>query len=72
MVRDTKNFTFATDDHADYPYISAHVGHVRFVYICVTPVVLTPNRCEIPRCHGCACDLLVRVRDLCAQATISL
>ena len=51
---------------------SLHVGHVRFVYICVTPVVLTPNRCEIPRCHGCACDLLVRVRDLCVQATNSL
>ena len=50
----------------------AHVGHVQFVYICVTPVVLTPNRCEIPRCHGCACDLLVLVRDLCAQATKSL
>ena len=52
--------------------IMAHVGHVRFVYICVTPVVLTPNRCEILRCHGCACDLLVRVRDLCTQATKSL
>ena len=54
------------------PSTHTHVGHVRFVYICVTPVVLTPNRCEIPRCHGCACDLLVRVRDLCAQATKSL
>ena len=48
-----------------------HVGHVWFVYICVIPVVLTPNRCDIPRCHGCACDLLMRVRDLCAQATKS-
>ena len=28
--------------------VDTHVGHVRFVYICVTPVVLTPNRCEIP------------------------
>ena len=51
---------------------TTHVGHVRFVYICVTPVVLTPNRCEIPRCHGCACDLFVRICDLCAQATKSL
>ena len=36
---------------------------------CVTPVVLMPNRCEIPCCHGCACDLLVHVRNLCAQPT---
>ena len=47
-----------------------HVGHVRLFTLC-DPVVLTPNRCEIPRCHGCACDLLMRVRDLCAQATKS-
>ena len=32
-------------------------------------VVLTPIRCEMPCCHGCACDLLTRVCDLCSQAT---
>ena len=42
-----------------------------FCLHCVTPVVFTPLRCKIPRCHGCACDLLVRVRGLCAQATTS-
>ena len=26
-------------------------------------MVLTPNRCKIPRCHGCTYDLLVHVRD---------
>ena len=52
--------------------LSIRMWTLQFCLRCVTPVVLTPNRCEIPRCHGCACDLLVRVRDLCAQATKSL
>ena len=42
-----------------------------FCLHCVTPAILTPNRCEMPRCHGCACDLLMCVRDLCTQATKS-
>ena len=46
-------------------------GTCTFCLHCVTPVVLTSHRCEFPRCHGCAYDLLVRVRDLCAQATKS-
>ena len=46
-------------------------GTCPFCLHCVTPMVLTPLRCEIPRCHGCACYLLVCVRDLCAQATKS-
>ena len=46
-------------------------GTCPFCLHCVIPVVLTPNRCEIPRCHGCACDLLVCVRELCTQATKS-
>ena len=49
-------------------YISA-CGACPFCLHCVTPVILTPNRCEIPCSHGCTCDLLVSVRDLCAQAT---
>ena len=61
--------THTTDYMATLP-ILLHVGHVRFVYI-VTFVVLMPNRCEIPHCHGLACDLLMHVGDLCAQATKS-
>ena len=36
-------------------------GTCPFCLHCVTPVVLTPLRCKIPHCHGCACDLLVRM-----------
>ena len=32
-------------------------GTWQFCLHCVTPAVMTPNRCKIPRCHGCACDL---------------
>ena len=46
-------------------------GTWQFCLYCVTPVVLTPKKCEIPLCHGCACDLLMRMRDFWAQATKS-
>ena len=29
-------------------------GRWQFCLYCVTSAVLTPKRCEIPRCHGCA------------------
>ena len=49
----------------------AHVGHSSFVYIVWPLWFWHPKRCKMPRCHGCACDLLVRVRNLWAQATKS-
>ena len=43
-------------------------GTCQFCLHCVTPAILTPNRCKVPRCHRCVCDLLLCVCDLCAQA----
>ena len=43
---------------------SCACGTCQFCIHCVTPKVLTPEKCEIPCCHGCTCDLLMRVRDL--------
>ena len=39
------------------------------LFILCDPCGFDTQRCEIPRCHGCACDLLVRVCDLWAQGT---
>ena len=55
----------------DHIYIIHACGTCPFCLHCVTLVVLIPNWCKISRCHACACDLLVRVHDLCTQATKS-
>ena len=49
----------------------SHTWDMSILFTLCDPCCLTPLRCEIPRCHGYACDLLVCVRDLCTQATKS-